>query len=92
MNVRIATQSGAATARPLAGVTVRRPQYWPLAALLAASTVTLSVADCPASSVTEDGDTEATTPVLAPTVTAALAPKVWLALLTFVSVTVIVFD
>src|SRR5216684_769169 len=92
VNVRIATQSGAATAPPFEGVTVRRPKYWPLAALLAASTVTLSVADWPAPSVTEDGETDATTPVLAPTVTAALAVKVWLALPTFVSVTAIVFD
>src|SRR6266571_5648314 len=73
VNVRIATQSGAATAAPAAGVTVRRPQYWPLAAALSALTVTFSVADSPAPSVTEAGDTEAATPVLAPTVTAALA-------------------
>src|SRR6266571_9100719 len=73
VNVRIATQSGAATAAPVAGVTVRRPQYWPLAAALPALTVTFSVADSPAPSVTEAGDTEAATPVLAPTVTAAVA-------------------
>src|SRR6266702_1040392 len=71
--VRTANHSGAATAAPLAGVTVRRPQYWPLAAALSALTVTFSVADSPAPSITEAGDTEAATPVLAPTVTAAVA-------------------
>src|SRR5712691_10501510 len=71
--VRTANHSGAATTAPAAGVTVRRPQYWPLAAALSALTVTFSVADSPAPSVTEAGDTEAATPVLAPTVTAAVA-------------------
>ena len=64
VNVRIATQSGAATAAPLAGVTVRRPLHWPLAAALSALTVTFSVVDSPAPSVTEAGDTEAASPLL----------------------------
>src|SRR2546425_9941707 len=83
VTVRIATQSGAATAAPVAGVTVRRPQYWPLAAALWALTVTFSVADSPAPSVTEARDTEAATPELAPTVTAAGDVCVWLTHLTF---------
>src|SRR5258708_28009210 len=82
VNVRIATQSGAATAAPVAGVTVRRPQYWPLAAALSASTVTFSVADSPAPSVTEACDTDAPTPVLAPTVTAPVAAPASSTLLT----------
>src|SRR6266849_986515 len=98
VNVRIPTQSGAARTGPLAGVTVRRPHHWPVAADLAASIVTFTVADWPAASVTEAGETEARTApsgvggTVAFAVTAALAVKVCVELLTFVSVTAMVFD